>query len=220
MLIFSQDLPMNQSNNEPRHFQLKPVTVQHLEYISGWYQSVDELALIESHLPLPVNSQSLETLWQRDLEQKAPRTSYLYSICDAADKPVGFTGLQDLNLTYGSGVVFVFVDKNHRRRGLALRAIALLLDMAYLQLRLHRVATYVHCDNQPSLDLVHRVGFRDEGCQRESCFFGGKYSDVNIVGMLAREWEDCRTALSNELGSDIRLSIGDDEKSEWSWPLN
>lgn len=210
---------MSQSSNESRHFRLKPITVQHLQYISGWYQNIDELALIESHLPLPVNPESLETLWQQDLQQKAPRTSYLYCICNAAGEPVGFTGLQDLNLIYGSGVVFVFIEKNYRRIGLALRATALLLDLAFEQLRMHRVTTYVHSDNLPSVDMIRRIGFVDEGCLRESCFFDGKYHDVNLVGLLAREWQACRTVLSNELDDNTRLSMGEDDNSEWSWPL-
>jgi RimJ/RimL family protein N-acetyltransferase len=210
---------MSQPTDEPHHFQLKPVTVEHLQSISDWYQNLDELALIESHLPLPVNSQSLENLWKRDIDQKAPRTSYLYSICNADDEPVGFTGLQDLNLTYGSGVAFIFIEANHRRHGLALCAIALILDMAFHQLRLHRVTTFVNCDNQPSLDLIKRVGFRDEGCMRESCFFDGKYHDVNVVGLLAPEWQAHRTALSDTLDGNTRLSIGHNGDTNWSWPL-
>jgi RimJ/RimL family protein N-acetyltransferase len=117
---------MSQQLNLSRHFNLQPVALQHLESIASWYQNIEELSLIESNLPLPVNAQSLETLWQRDLEQKAPRDSYLYAICNEAGEAVGFTGLQEINLTNGCGVVFIFVEKNNRRYGLALRSIALL----------------------------------------------------------------------------------------------
>ena len=103
-----------QSNDTPRLFYLKPITARHLENIAGWYQDIDELALIESNLPLPINQKSLEKVWQRDLEPKNPRTSYIYSICDTEDEPVGFAGLQDINFTYGSGVVFIFVRKENR----------------------------------------------------------------------------------------------------------
>ena len=89
-------------------FYLKPISAQHLENIADWYQDIDELALIESNLPLPINPQSLEKIWQRDIEPKEPRTSYIYAICDAEDEAVGFTGLQDINFIYGSGVVFIF----------------------------------------------------------------------------------------------------------------
>lgn len=208
-----------QTNGTPRLFYLKPVTARHLETIANWYQDIDELALIESNLPLPINHQSMEKIWQRDLEPKEPRTSYIYSICDAADEPVGFAGLQDINFTYGSGVVFIFVRKDSRRIGLALRSIALMLDLACDQLRLHRITTYVHSQNTPSINLINRIGFINEGTMREACFFNGEYSDVNIVSMLAQEWHACRQSLSEELDSMTILSIGHDENSRWSWPL-
>lgn len=210
---------MNQKSiSTPQLFFLKPIKVDHLEAISGWYQDIDELALIESNLPLPINAQSLEKFWQRDLEQKEPRTSYLFSICNEADEPVGFTGLQDINFIYGSGVVFIFVEKGSRRMGLALRAIALMLDMACDQLRLHRIMTYVHTDNAPSMQLVNRIGFVAEGRMREACFFNGVYSDVSIISILAQEWQQSRLSLSEGLDRRAILSIGHDGNSRWSWP--
>ena len=208
-----------QSKNTIQSFYLKPLTVQHIEVISGWYQNIDELALIESNLPLPINPQSLEKFWQRDLEQKEPRNSYVYSICNEENVPVGLTGLQDINFTYGSGVVFVFVQKESRRQGLALRSIALMLDMACDQLRLHRITTYVHSDNTPSMGLINRIGFTHEGRMREACFFNGQFGDVNVVSMLAHEWQGYRVSLSEGLDSTTSLSIGDDENTRWTWPL-
>ncbi len=158
-------------------------------------------------------------MWQRDLEQKAPRTSYLYAICNEAGEAIGFTGLQELNLTFGCGVVFTFVDNSNRRRGLALRSVAVMLDMAFQQLRLHRVTTYVNSDNLPSLALIRKTGFTDEGCMREACFYNGEYHDVNIVGMLADEWRALRVPLSEQLDSTTLLSVGIDESSKWIWPI-
>ncbi|MCP4764953.1 MAG: GNAT family N-acetyltransferase [Gammaproteobacteria bacterium] len=210
---------MSQQLKASLHFNLQPVVVQHLESIASWYQNIDELALIESNLPLPVSALSLETMWQRDLEQIAPRTSYLYAICNEAGEAVGFTGLQEINLTSGYGVVFVFVEKNNRRHGLALRSTALMLDMAFEQLRLHRVTTYVDSENRPSGDLIRKIGFINEGCMREACFYNGDYHDVNVVGMLVEEWRALRVTLSEQLDSTTILSIGNYEDSKWIWPL-
>ena len=59
---------MNQQAKASRHFNLQPITARHLDNVASWYQNIDELALIESNLPLPVSAKSLETLWQQDLE--------------------------------------------------------------------------------------------------------------------------------------------------------
>jgi len=210
---------MSQQLNTSHHFHLQPIAQQHLASIASWYQNIDELSLIESNLPLPVNAQALEVLWQRDLEQTAPRSSYLYTICNETDEAVGFTGLQEINLTNGCAVVFVFVEKNNRRYGLGLRSLALLLDMAFEQLRLHRVTTYVNSTNLPSRSLIRRIGFTDEGCMREACFYNGEYHDVDIVGMLANEWQTLRISLNEPLERTTTLSMSNDENSKWIWPL-
>ena len=203
-----------------RLFHLEPVSVSHLERIASWYQDLDELSLIESNMPLPVNAESLESMWKRDIEQKAPRSGYLYAICNDRDEAVGFTGLQDINLTHGTAVVFIFVEKSNRRFGLALRALALLLDMAFQQLRLHRITTYVDSNNLSSIGLIRKLGFTDEGRMREASFFRGEYHDVNVVGMLVDEWQAQRGAVSESMESRVVLSMSKDADSRWTWPLD
>lgn len=220
MLTLVMDRSANPPETANRYFHLQPIAVSHLDRIASWYQDLDELSLIESNLPMPVNAESLQTLWQRDIEQKAPRASYLYAICNDRDEAVGFTGLQDINQTHGTAVVFIFVEKNNRRFGLALRATALLLDMAFQQLRLHRVTTYVDSNNEPSIALIRKLGFTDEGRMREACFFRGGYHDVNVVGMLVDEWEARRGALSESMQRGTLLTMSRDVDSRWAWPLD
>ena len=97
------DSSVNPPQSATRRFHLEPVAVTHQERIASWYRDLDELLLIESNLPMPVNSESLKTLWRRDIEQKAPRIGYLFAPYDDCDKAVGFTEVQDINLTHGTG---------------------------------------------------------------------------------------------------------------------
>lgn len=212
---------MNQQrDNNDRHFCLKPLTASDAENIAAWYEDINDLALIESKMPVPLNAQSLEKTWRNYLEQTEPRTGYLFSICDADSESFGHTGLQEINYADGNGIIFIYVRKDMRRRGLALRAMALTLDIAFYQLRLHRITTYVHANNLPSANLVKRLGFIDEGCMREGYFYDGEYGDVNMVGLLAEEWENTRSPLSNALDNNVAVAFGRDNESRWSWPLN
>ena len=210
---------MNQQGDiSQQQFFLKPLTIEDLEYIAKWYEDIEDLMLIESRLPVPLNVRSLEKVWQNDLVQTEPRTSYLFAICDAEGSLVGHTGLQDINHVQGNAVVFIYMKKDKRRGGLALRSLALMLDLAFLQLRLHRITTYVHTDNLPSLGLIKRIGFVDEGCMRDGCFFNGTYVDLNVVGMLCSEWHSSRSPLGTALDVQTVVSFGRDVGGGWSWP--
>ena len=211
---------MNQQcDSNGQHFYLKPLTASDVEHIAVWYEDIKDLAQIESKLSVPLNAQSLEKLWQNDLVHTEPRTSYLFSICDEGGEPIGHTGLQDISYADGNGVIFIYIKKGRRRCGVGLRATALMLDLAFLQLRLHRITTYVHTDNLPSAGLVERLGFTDEGCMREAYFYDGKYGDVSIVGLLVKEWDISRDSLNDALDNSVDVAFGRDTGSSWVWPL-
>ena len=211
---------MNQQrDNNDQHFYLKPLTASDVELIALWYEDIKDLALIESKIPVPLNAQSLEKMWQSYLVQTEPRIGYLFSVCDEDGVPIGHTGLQGINYADGNGVIFIYIRKDMRRCGAALRTMALLLDLAFYQLRLHRITTYVLADNLPSVGLVKRLGFIDEGCMREGYFYDGEYGDVNIVGLLAEEWGSSRAPLSGTLDNKLDVAFGRDSGSRWTWPL-
>lgn len=211
---------MNQHRDSgSQHYYLKPLTVSDLEHIAVWYEDIKDLALIESKLSVPINTSSLEKLWHNDLVHSEPGTNYLFSICGEDDEPVGHTGLQEISYPCGNAVVFIYLKKDSRRRGIALRTMALMLDLAFYQLRLHRITTYVHTNNTPSVGLVKRLGFTIEGCMREGYFYDGQYGDVNIVGLLSREWDSCRVSLSDSLDGEVDIAFGRDPGGRWTWPL-
>jgi len=211
---------MNQQrDSDNQHYYLKPLCASDVEQIAVWYEDIKGLALIESNLPVPLNPRSLEKLWQDDLVHTEPGTDYLFSICNEDGDPIGHTGLQNINYADGNGVIFIYIRNDRRRSGVALRSMALMLDLAFLRLRLHRITTYVHTDNIPSASLVKRLGFMAEGCMREAYFFDGEYGDVNIVGLLSKEWRECRGPLSDVLDHKVDVAFGRSTGSRWIWPL-
>lgn len=210
---------IQQHDTGTRHFYLKPLAASDVERIAVWYEDIKDLAQIESKLSVPLNTRSLEKLWQDDLVHSEPGTDYLFAIRDEEGEPVGHTGLQEISYANGNGVVFIYVKKNMRRSGIALRATALLLDLAYFQLRLHRITTYVHADNTASAGLVKKLGFIDEGRMREGYFYDGAYGDVDIVGLLSSEWAASRGALSESLDNGVEVAFGHDREGRWIWPL-
>ena len=142
----------------------------------------------------------------------------MFTICDENDEPVGYTGLQDINYAHGNGVVFIYVKKELRKQGLGIRAIALMLDLSFLQLRLHRVTTYVFAHNNPSLALIKRAGFTEEGRMRQACFFNGSFQDLVVVGILKDEWSEPKRGLAQTLDTDTTAIFGHNNSTHWCWP--
>jgi [ribosomal protein S5]-alanine N-acetyltransferase len=72
---------------------------------------------------------------------------------------------------------------------------ALALDVAFRQMKLHRVEANVQPANRRSLALVERLGFEREGYSRRYVKIGGRWRDHVRFAMLAEDWNKRRVEL-------------------------
>ncbi|TMA03533.1 MAG: GNAT family N-acetyltransferase, partial [Methanobacteriota archaeon] len=80
-------------------------------------------------------------------------------------------------------------EKNHWKKGYGTEAVQLLLQEAFEQLNLHRLTWWTFAENEASLALAKKTGFREEGRTRDSVFFDNEYHDSVILGLLKEEYE-------------------------------
>jgi ribosomal-protein-alanine N-acetyltransferase len=73
-------------------------------------------------------------------------------------------------------------------RGYMREAIALLLDHAFLDLKLHRVEANIRPENERSRHLARALGFRCEGYSPRYLQIAGAWCDHERWAMLADEW--------------------------------
>lgn len=72
--------------------------------------------------------------------------------------------------------------------GYATRVTAALIDRAFECLAGHRVILRIAPDNAPSRAVAERLGFTHEGTMRETYARASERQDLEIWGLLAREW--------------------------------
>ena len=80
----------------------------------------------------------------------------------------------------------------HQGHGYATEAFYALLDYLFVRLGEHRVIGSVDPRNLKSVQLLRRVGMRQEASFRKSLWFKGEWVDDDIYAMLATEWHDHR----------------------------
>ncbi|MDP9443925.1 MAG: GNAT family N-acetyltransferase, partial [Actinomycetota bacterium] len=89
----------------------------------------------------------------------------------------------------GLGEASWWLELTYRRRGLATRALHLLLRHAFVDRRLHRVEAYVEPEHTASLRLAARAGMRREGVLRGRASGGGPRRDVVVLARLSDDPE-------------------------------
>jgi RimJ/RimL family protein N-acetyltransferase len=82
----------------------------------------------------------------------------------------------------------VYLIPEQRGKGLGGQALKILISQAFLEYDLHRVEAEIYEYNVPSLKLVERFGFRQEGRFRDAKYYNGKYFDILFFGLLRSEY--------------------------------
>lgn len=76
------------------------------------------------------------------------------------------------------------------RQGYMTEALTAVLHYGYTQMNLHRIEALVMPENTPSIQLLHRLGFQEEGLLREYGFWNGRFHNLLIFSLLRQEWQN------------------------------
>jgi len=94
------------------------------------------------------------------------------------------------NIAWGavqSGIIGYWVSHHRAGEGLAPRAVAVVTDWAFEELRLHRIEINIRPENTASLRVVEKLGFREEGRREKYIFIDGAWRDHRSFALVAEE---------------------------------
>lgn len=80
-----------------------------------------------------------------------------------------------------------WVDQSRAGRGIAPTAVALATDHCFRALGLHRMEINIRPENNPSLRVVEKLGFRDEGYRLRYLHINGAWADHRAFAMTTEE---------------------------------
>ncbi|MBR1401521.1 MAG: GNAT family N-acetyltransferase [Prevotella sp.] len=101
-------------------------------------------------------------------------------IC-AGEEVVGIVDLMDFDPKNSRAEVGIVIMKPFRRRGYALKALALIAKYASEVIHLHQLYAFVDADNVSSRRLFHQAGYRDESLLKGWLYDGCRYHDALLL---------------------------------------
>lgn len=168
---------------------LRPIEREDLERFVRFFADAE----VRAHLSLVVGpGLAEEVIWFEQALRLPPlERPFAAELLQGTEKPrlVGSAGLRAFDWRNRSAELgLVIGDKAMWGQGLGTEVTRLLLRHAFFTLNLHRIWLRVFADHARAQRIYDKVGFVLEGRQRDGDFRDGRYRDVLVYSLLAREW--------------------------------
>lgn len=162
------------------------------EDIAFVQQLWNEPAVRQSALSaVPMNDQQANWYFENHLSSEG--SVYLLA-CDE-ETPLGMASLTpyqygpDATTTARCMELSAYLAPEYQGNGYGSDTVETMVDYAFVERNLHRVAARVGEFNAPSKTVLESLGFTREGTLREEMWYRGEYYDKHWYGMLREEWQ-------------------------------
>ncbi|WML49938.1 GNAT family protein [Neobacillus sp. PS3-34] len=98
----------------------------------------------------------------------------------------GYNGWETMRGSRGEIAYDLGVD--YWRQGYMVEAMHEMIDFGFNTMGLHRIEAFTNLDATPSMSILKKMGFNEDGVLRGYAFFNGEYWDQRCFSLLKNEW--------------------------------
>ncbi|MDR0593316.1 MAG: GNAT family N-acetyltransferase [Bifidobacteriaceae bacterium] len=155
-----------------------------------WLAPWDATSPLPGELPPPSFG-----AYVRQLSNQAREGTLMPWVIEYEDAMVGQVTIS--SITRGavqSGAIGYWIDRGAAGRGIVPAAVALAFDHAVTSAGLHRLEIAIRPENGPSLRVVEKLGFREEGLRPRYLHVNGHWRDHRVFALTREEVPEGLTA--------------------------
>lgn len=169
-----------QNNN----IYLRAVEPEDLDYLYKWENDTNLWIHGNTLAPYSKNTlrQYIEEAQQYDIFQS---NQLRLVICKKKDDAiVGAVDIYDVDVHSRRAGVGVLVDEEYREQGFAKQALELVKTYVFEFLDLHQLYAHISVNNQKSIDLFEKIGYKQAGMLKHWIHTPDGYEDVALVQLV------------------------------------
>ncbi len=169
-----------------RRLRLAPLLPADAAAVASWYADDEFRRLVDARATPPL---TVDDVLAEIAEDAADDRSFSYALRTVpADVLIGKASLHDIVWPRRAGWLSLALGPAWWGQGYGRRALALLLEEAFLHLGLAELFLTVYDDNPRALALYTRAGFRREGVLGRYRSAEGRPRAALLMGLRAEEW--------------------------------
>lgn len=167
---------------------LREIERTDLPYINDWRNDPEVIRLLGANF-LFIGPAIDERWFDNYLANRASAVR-LAIIVTATKQCIGLVNLTSIHAINRSAEFSIMLgNKTYWSRGVGKQATTKMLEHGFNDLNLHRIYLTVLKENSRAHHLYQKLGFREEGVQRESVYKAGGYSDLVMMALLKLEFK-------------------------------
>jgi RimJ/RimL family protein N-acetyltransferase len=176
---------------QSERIQLQPITTTRpdfLDRLAEWFgQDMEMLRELAPRVAYPATRQTEEE-WLTQARKASD--SYTFMMIErASDQVIGGGGLHALHWPSRRCELGIYIgDPSKRNQGYGAEALQILLRFAFWELNMNRVELHVFDFNARAIAAYRKVGFVEEGRQRQAFWRDGQPIDNVVMSVLRDEW--------------------------------
>ncbi len=164
---------------------LREQRTEDAKYFAHWFSNPD--VMFKCGFTVPTDEEDEKKYITDNYKSE---DSIWYTITDLDDNIVGETGLLRMwPVWHCTDLSIIIPDPEMQHKGYGSEAIRIMLDMAFNQYDMNRVAIGVVGLNTNALAFYNKIGFKQEGVQEQGYYYNGEYSDFIMMRILRNEWK-------------------------------
>ena len=137
------------------------------------------------HYDIPLNIEKTQN-WFDGIKDREDRFD---AVIEADGLPCGTIGLLSIDKKNSKAEYYIAMGEvSLKGKGISTQATKLILEYAFLSLKLNRVYLFTEIENIAAQRLFEKVGFIKEGCLREEILSHGKYVNRFAYGILRSDY--------------------------------
>ena len=178
---------------------LRPVRRTDIEHFLKWFNDPEVTQYLSMYLPMTEMAEEkfIESLGSTGAGKDA--MFIIEAVEEGGNKPIGCVSLDKIHPKDHNAVFGIAIgEKDYWSNGYGTESAQLIIRYGFEQLNLHRINSFAISFNERSLRLHLKVGFIEEGRQREGIFRNGAYHDHIVFGLLRKEWQTMKTEGENQ----------------------
>jgi ribosomal-protein-alanine N-acetyltransferase len=173
---------------ESERLLLQPLTVKDTDFIFRHFSNPAVTQYLLDEPPVTNYAQAEEIVQFYSDSDGKPYNRWVI-IQKSSKQPIGTCGFHKWYKRYFHAEIGYDLDPDFWGQAYMSEALKVVISNGFNKMSLHRIDALVYVENEPSIRLLHRLGFTQEGILRDYFCLNEIFYDHYVFSILRREWK-------------------------------